>query len=125
MRKGDRAMTRQEKNERILAALPEMYPDARPALHFDNAWQLLVAVMLSAQCTDVKVNLVTPALFSAYPDAAAMAKAAPEVANRKGSSVGPRLPAGTSPRLKKLVRNHWRAPVSVRFFGPGMWFGAP
>ena len=71
-------MTQQERNERILAALPEMYPDARPALQFKNAWQLLVAVILSAQCTDVKVNLVTPALFSAYPDAEAMAKASPE-----------------------------------------------
>ena len=71
-------MTRQEKNEHILAELERLYPDARPALHFDNAYQLLLAVILSAQCTDVKVNMVTPALFAAYPDAQALAKATPE-----------------------------------------------
>ena len=62
----------------ILAELERLYPDARPALHFDNPYQLLVAVMLSAQCTYVKVNLVTPALFAAYPDAHALAAAQPE-----------------------------------------------
>ena len=50
-------------------------PVAKPELHFDNPWQLLVAVMLSAQCTDKRVNMVTPALFEAYPTAAAMAAA--------------------------------------------------
>ena len=50
-------------------------PVARPELHFDNPWQLLVAVMLSAQCTDKRVNMVTPALFEAYPTAAVMAAA--------------------------------------------------
>ena len=65
-------------NPEILAELERLYPDARPALHFDNPYQLLVAVMLSAQCTDVKVNLVTPALFAAYPDAHALAAAQPE-----------------------------------------------
>ena len=62
----------------ILAELERLYPDAKPALHFANPYQLLVAVILSAQCTDVKVNLVTPALFAAYPDAAALAGAEPE-----------------------------------------------
>ena len=71
-------MTRQEKNGLILAELERLYPDARPALHFQNPYQLLVAVILSAQCTDVKVNMVTPALFAAYPDAASLAKATPE-----------------------------------------------
>lgn len=50
-------------------------PVARPELHFGNPWQLLVAVMLSAQCTDKRVNMVTPALFEAYPTPAAMAAA--------------------------------------------------
>ncbi len=71
-------MTQAEKNERILAELERLYPDAKPALHFENPYQLLIAVILSAQCTDVKVNMVTPALFAAYPDAAAMAKATAE-----------------------------------------------
>lgn len=60
-----------------LAELERLYPDAKPALHFQNPYQLLVAVILSAQCTDVKVNAVTPALFAAYPDAHALAKADP------------------------------------------------
>lgn len=64
-------------NPLILAELERLYPDARPALHYDSPYQLLVAVILSAQCTDVKVNKVTPALFAAYPDAAALAAAEP------------------------------------------------
>lgn len=59
----------------ILAELERLYPDAKPALHFANPYQLLVAVILSAQCTDVKVNMVTPALFAAYPDAQALSQA--------------------------------------------------
>lgn len=68
-------MTGNENHARILAELERLYPDAKPALHFKNPYQLLVAVILSAQCTDVKVNMVTPALFEAYPDAYALAKA--------------------------------------------------
>ena len=63
--------------EKILAELERLYPDAKPALHFRNPFELLVAVILSAQCTDVKVNAVTPALFAAYPDAHALAAADP------------------------------------------------
>ena len=66
-------MDREEQNRLILAELARLYPDARPALHFANPFELLVAVILSAQCTDAKVNMVTPALFAAYPDAAAEA----------------------------------------------------
>ncbi|MBP3657357.1 MAG: endonuclease III [Clostridia bacterium] len=66
-----------DRNTRILDILKSLYPDAKPALHFANPYQLLVAVILSAQCTDVKVNMVTPALFAAYPDAAALAAADP------------------------------------------------
>ena len=64
--------------DHILQELERLYPDAKPALHFDNPYQLLVAVILSAQCTDVKVNMVTPALFAAYPDAQALSQAEPE-----------------------------------------------
>ena len=51
----------------VYKTLKQMYPDARPSLYFDNPWQLLVATILSAQCTDAKVNEVTPALFKYYP----------------------------------------------------------
>ena len=59
----------------ILCALAEDYPAAGCALHHDNPYQLLVATILSAQCTDVRVNLVTPALFQRYPTAADLAEA--------------------------------------------------
>jgi endonuclease-3 len=62
----------------ILEILQRTYPDVRCALHHENAWQLLVATILSAQCTDVRVNMVTPALFKEYPTPAALAKAEPE-----------------------------------------------
>lgn len=71
-------MNERQRYTQILSELERLYPDARPALHFDSPYQLLVAVILSAQCTDVKVNTVTPALFAAYPDAAALAAARPE-----------------------------------------------
>ena len=71
-------MTQEQRFAAILEELERLYPQARPALHFQNPYQLLVAVILSAQCTDVKVNMVTPALFEAYPDTAALAAAGPE-----------------------------------------------
>lgn len=71
-------MLSQDSAREVLAELSRLYPDARPALHFKNPFQLLVAVMLSAQCTDEKVNRVTPALFERYPDAASLAGAEPE-----------------------------------------------
>ena len=66
-----------ENHSLILEELSRLYPDAKPALNFDNPYQLLVAVILSAQCTDVKVNMVTPALFADYPTAGDLAKADP------------------------------------------------
>jgi endonuclease-3 len=60
---------------KIDAGLSALYPDAHCALHHDNALQLLVATILSAQCTDERVNKVTPALFARYPDANAYAEA--------------------------------------------------
>jgi endonuclease III len=62
----------------ILAILERTYPEVRCALHHENAWQLLVATILSAQCTDVRVNLVTPELFKKYPTAASLARVEPE-----------------------------------------------
>src|SRR5208337_4844918 len=51
----------------ILQRLDERYPAATCALHHNSAWELLVATILSAQCTDVRVNMVTPVLFQKYP----------------------------------------------------------
>ncbi len=58
--------------------LAAVYPDARCELDYDGPFQLLVATVLSAQCTDVRVNQVTPSLFARYPDAEAMASASRE-----------------------------------------------
>ena len=61
--------------EAILKALDEAYPDAVCALNHKSPWELLVATILSAQCTDVRVNMVTPELFRRFPTPAAMSKA--------------------------------------------------
>jgi endonuclease-3 len=61
--------------ETVLNILDKEYPDAGTQLHYNDLFQLLVAVVLSAQCTDKQVNRVTPALFARYPDASSMAQA--------------------------------------------------
>lgn len=69
-RKVTRAVAAEE-----LAILERTYPNAVTALNYGNPFELLIAVILSAQCTDVRVNQTTPALFARYPDAAALAAA--------------------------------------------------
>ena len=64
-----------EATRRIVETLSEQHPNADTELHYRNAFELLVATMLSAQSTDARVNLVTPALFKRYPDARALARA--------------------------------------------------
>lgn len=64
-----------ERIQAILKALDEAYPNAVCALNHRTPWELLVATILSAQCTDVRVNMVTPELFKRFPTPAAMAKA--------------------------------------------------
>ncbi|HET9166729.1 MAG TPA: endonuclease III, partial [Candidatus Angelobacter sp.] len=67
-----------ERVQDILNRLDQRYPNVRCALHHSNAWELLIATILSAQCTDVMVNKVTPGLFQKYPTPQAMAAAKPE-----------------------------------------------
>lgn len=62
----------------VMAALQTLYPEAKPELNFRNPFETLIATILSAQCTDRRVNLVTAKLFPEYPDAFAMAKLEPE-----------------------------------------------
>ena len=64
-----------EKVQSIIDILKTRYPDAPCALHYKKDYELMIAVRLSAQCTDARVNLVTPALFTAYPTLEAMANA--------------------------------------------------
>jgi endonuclease III len=70
---------RKERVDAILTILNEMYPGVTCALHHSNAWELLVATILSAQCTDVRVNMVTPGLFKKYPTIQDFAAVKPEV----------------------------------------------
>jgi endonuclease-3 len=72
----------------ILARLAEMYPEATCALHHRNPWELLVATILSAQCTDKRVNEVTPGLFAKYPTPADFAAVRPEVLAQDIRSTG-------------------------------------
>ena len=60
---------------RIIETLAQQHPNADTELHYRNAFELLVATILSAQSTDARVNIVTPALFKKYPDARALSKA--------------------------------------------------
>ena len=64
-----------EKVNNIVNALRDLYPDAPCALHYKKDYELMISVRLAAQCTDARVNLVTPALFAAYPTLEAMANA--------------------------------------------------
>jgi endonuclease-3 len=68
---------RKKRALRICRKLARAYPDAECALHYEDAFQLLVATVLSAQCTDKMVNSVTPELFRRYPDPESMARADP------------------------------------------------
>ena len=70
--------SRQSHAAAIAVRLKKCYPDAHCALNFSNPLELLIATILSAQCTDVRVNQVTPALFRKYPNAAAYAAADPD-----------------------------------------------
>ncbi len=68
-------MTRKDRYQFIIDYFQEHAPNAETELLYDNPFQLLVAVILSAQCTDKRVNLTTPALFEKYPDAASLSRA--------------------------------------------------
>lgn len=72
-------MRKKELYERTLAYFEQAMPVAETELHYEDPFQLLVAVILSAQCTDKRVNLITPPLFRDYPTPEAMASATPEV----------------------------------------------
>ena len=82
------AAERKARVTKILAGLDEMYPAATCALHHSNAWELLVATILSAQCTDKRVNQVTPGLFRKYPTMRDFAAASQEEMAQEIRSTG-------------------------------------
>jgi endonuclease-3 len=79
---------KQARLSRILATLDQMYPNVTCALHHTSPWELLVATILSAQCTDERVNMVTPGLFAKYPTIEDFASATPEALGKDIYSTG-------------------------------------
>jgi endonuclease-3 len=77
-RRRETVARRKERAAEILRRLDDEYPEAKTALDFEGPYQLLVATILSAQCTDERVNMVTPALFRRYPDPQTLAGARTE-----------------------------------------------
>jgi endonuclease III len=71
-------MTKKERYQFVINYFLSHAPDAETELHYDNPYHLLVAVILSAQCTDKRVNETTPHIFKKYPDILSMSKASPE-----------------------------------------------
>lgn len=71
-------MTRKERVDAVVELFKKYNPDAETELNYENPYQLLIAVILSAQCTDVRINKVTPALFEQYPTEDHLALATPE-----------------------------------------------
>ena len=82
------AAERRARVEKILEGLDQMYPNVTCALHHRNPWELLVATILSAQCTDKRVNEVTPGLFAKYPTPRDFAAVRPEVLAQDIRSTG-------------------------------------
>jgi endonuclease-3 len=81
-------MTVRERVEQLVEAFPEIYPGAHCELDFKNPLQLLIATILSAQCTDKRVNMVTPSLFAKYKSAKDYAKAPPAEVEKAIQSTG-------------------------------------
>ena len=71
-------MRKQERYALTIEKLKELFPNADTELHYETPFQLLVAVILSAQCTDKRVNIVTPALFERYASVKSMAESSQE-----------------------------------------------
>ncbi|MBI3050662.1 MAG: endonuclease III [Acidobacteria bacterium] len=88
MDEGAGALKSATTTRRVIRALSAQHPNADTELHYRNAFELLVATILSAQSTDERVNMVTPALFARYPDARALAAAVPADVERLIVSTG-------------------------------------
>ena len=95
-------MKLQDRYNQVIERFEQAMPMAETELQYESPFQLLVAVILSAQCTDKRVNMVTPALFEAYPDAATMAQATPDDLFRYIHSVS--YPNNKSQHLASMAR---------------------
>ena len=94
-----------EKKKEILRLLEETWPEAKAELTFGNPYEMLVATILSAQCTDKQVNRVTPAVFARYPDDTAMADAREEDLYPMVKSCGFKSKAGNIIAACRMIRD--------------------
>jgi endonuclease-3 len=92
---------KKERYSLVLERLRELFPDADTELNFDSPFHLLVAVILSAQCTDKRVNMVTPALFERYPDVKSLAESSEEEIYSYIKSIS--YPNAKTKNLKKMA----------------------
>ena len=105
-------MRRQDRYETVLARFRSQMPEVNTELEFGSVFQLLVAVILSAQCTDKRVNQVTPELFRHYPDARSMAGAEPEDVLEYISSVSyPNAKAGHLIEMARMLMSDFNGEV--------------
>ena len=98
-------MTRKQLYREVATYFRQAMPDAKTELHYGNPFQLLVAVILSAQCTDKRINQVTQKLFEDYPNAEAMALATPEVIYEYIRTVS--YPNNKAKHLVEMARMLW------------------
>ena len=103
-------MTREQK-DRILETLERMYPEAKAELVFSNPYEMMVATILSAQCTDRQVNKVTPAVFARWPDAVSMADARVEDLYPLVKSCGFKSKAGNIIAACRIIRDEFGGEV--------------
>jgi endonuclease-3 len=105
-------MTRKQRFQFVLEYFQQHSPNAETELLYDNPYQLLVAVILSAQCTDKRVNMTTPALFRDYPTAEAMAQASPETLYQYIKSISyPNNKARHLSNMAKMLTNEFKGVV--------------
>ena len=100
-----RTPTEKRYAKKVVRHLTKGYPDAECALNFDSPFQLLIATILSAQCTDVRVNIVTKQLFSQYPTAKELAQVAIE--DLEGISEDDRVSSATRRKTSMSVADSW------------------
>ena len=102
---------KREQKMQILAKLEELYPEAKAELVFSNPYEMMVATILSAQCTDKQVNKVTPAVFARYPDALSMAEAREEDLYPMVKSCGFRTKAANIIAACRMIRDEYNGQV--------------
>lgn len=95
-------MKRKERFEKVIAYFQEAMPQPNPELKFSSPYELICAVVLSAQCTDKRVNMVSPQLFAAYPDVQALSSANPSDVKRIIASIS--YPNSKAEHLVEMAR---------------------